>query len=232
MTELLVQMLCQPADQHRAKLTNDTLLPVSLFDFLQTVQRLADAQVRHTLNTKPLRPAADSSATLRAELHSCSPVSIQDGLSLRRNRQTLNGGSSGASASVAPLYQSDTVRGDSDAEISTQFGGTPFQGGSMVCATCAHHSNERLASAYTVDPAFCFTTDVVLPAACSANRAQVIGCIELPSQRCHTRAQAAAERRERSSCIHEGPVSTRVAPARCEHAGPGQAGQQCARAGA
>lgn len=104
-------------------------------DFLQSVQRLTDEEVRHSRETRPLAPSSYPALGLASEPQAWRMPAAQaaDNISMRRNRQTIHGNSSSATAAVAPsLYQQETVRSDSEAETSTQFGGTAFVGGSTV----------------------------------------------------------------------------------------------------
>lgn len=103
---------------------------VNALDALQTVQRLTDEEVRDSRENRPLPPTSYAALAQENAWRMAVQSQSQDNHTMRRSRQTL-GSSSSASATVAPLHQQETVR-ESDAEISTQFGGTPFVGGSTV----------------------------------------------------------------------------------------------------
>lgn len=116
----------EPLQKPKFDISTLMIIPV----FLQTVQRLSDDEVRHSRETRPLAPS--SYPALAQEQLRNSTAQAQDNILLRRSRQTLYGSNSSASATVAPLYQQENIRGESDTEISTQFGGAPFVGGSTV----------------------------------------------------------------------------------------------------
>ena len=131
LTWLLMQKQHPTADEPVYKPKLDTTPHMNALDFLQTVQRLSDDEVQHSRETRPLAPSSYTSIAQEHQGWGHSPQA-QDNISLRRNRQTLHGSSSSAAATAAPLYQQDGARGESDAEISTQFGGAPYMGGSTV----------------------------------------------------------------------------------------------------
>jgi hypothetical protein len=119
-------------------------------DHMQTVQRLSDEEVRHSRETRPLAPTSYSSLCQDQPWHMAAQS--QDKFTSRRSRQTLHGSSSSASATVAPLYQPENFRRSSDADISTQFGGKPFVGGSTVCIVLINASGWSCIIAALLEP--------------------------------------------------------------------------------
>ena len=132
LTWFLMQKQHPTADEPVFKPKPDIASLMNTPDFLQTVQRLSDDEVRHSRETRPLAPSSYSAMAHAEQLAWGHSAQTQENISLRRNRQTLHGSSSSAAAAAAPLHQQEGTRGESDTEISTQFGGAPFVGGSTV----------------------------------------------------------------------------------------------------
>jgi hypothetical protein len=129
-------------------------------DHMQTVQRLSDEEVRHSRETRPLAPTSYSSLCQDQPWHMAAQS--QDKFTSRRSRQTLHGSSSSASATVAPLYQPENFRRSSDADISTQFGGKPFVGGSTVCIVLTNASGWSCIIAALLEPDLLTAQSLVL----------------------------------------------------------------------